>query len=134
MPSVKWSDSYRIGIQEIDNQHRLWFDLFNDFAAKVEANDVKAFERALDRFIENTVCHLKTEESYFEQFGYPESASHKTQHQRFIDRLMDIKTRFQSGGFVSSNELIDSLKEWIIHHVLISDRKYITCFKEHGLL
>lgn len=51
----------------------------------------------------------------------------------FMEKVADIKKRFEEGSLVLSVEITNFVKEWIVNHVMDSDKKYSRCFVENGL-
>ena len=41
MPPIKWSDSYSVNIEEMDEQHKQLLDIINEFDEAVEAKKEK---------------------------------------------------------------------------------------------
>lgn len=46
----------------------------------------------------------------------------------FMEKVADIKKRFEEGSLVLSVEITNFVKEWIVNHVMGSDKKYSRCF------
>ena len=40
---------------------------------------------------------------------------------------------FISGDYQIANEILEYLKQWLVNHILVTDKKYIDCFKGNGL-
>jgi hemerythrin len=133
MKTIEWSKTYSVGIGEIDAQHRRLFEIINNFYENMNAR-VTIVPRELIRNLEEYAStHFRTEEKYFDAFGFTDSQTHKRQHREFEARISEFKTAYLTKGTFNAASIGDFMKQWIIHHILISDRKYIQCFREHGL-
>lgn len=133
MMTVKWSNAYSVGVEEIDIQHRRLFEIVNNYLESAGTGDQSAPEKLLINIVEFTDTHFKTEEKYFDLFHYPESENHKKMHREFRTKVMGFVSNYRSRGTVNTVIIMDALKKWIIDHTLIYDRKYVRCFHENGL-
>lgn len=126
-----WKESYRIGIDIIDRQHRQLFDTIDKLWAALELDDRMArAETAVDTihfmhgYFEE---HFAAEEAHMEQAGYPDLEEHRKQHQAFIFALTDVENRIYDTAFNESMVRIYAklLQAWLANHVLVSDQKIV---------
>ncbi|MGD9215006.1 MAG: bacteriohemerythrin [Desulfobacteraceae bacterium] len=133
MAYMNWDDKFSVGIEEIDTQHKNLIKMVNEFYGGVKADDNKAMGALLTSLVEYTLHHFATEEKYMKKFNYPDTATHMKEHKAFTDKVSDVKERFGSGRLVLSLEITNFVKDWIIKHVLGTDKKYSKCFISNGL-
>jgi len=130
----QWEDKYSVGIQSIDNQHKEIFMLLNKLLEAMKmghANDVTIqIIQELERY---AVIHFQKEEYFFQRFNYQGSAEHITEHQNFIKKIAVLKSELNSGKMILTIELLNFLRDWIEHHILVIDKKYSACFRQNGL-
>lgn len=134
MGFLDWQDSYNLGISEIDNQHKKLVSLIvklYDAMSQAKANDVVG--PILNELLMYTRTHFTTEEKYFEQFGYADTANHKLEHEKFVAKVKDFKDKFDSGKVGISIQLMNFLKDWLLNHILKTDKNYVACFQQNGL-
>ncbi len=74
--------------------------------------------------------HFKTEEDLFSQYGYPSHQNHKKEHDHFTDQVITFQKEFEMGVQTIGFELLDFLKNWLVKHILISDKKYSKFFND----
>ena len=67
------------------------------------------------------------------EFNYPEYQYHSKEHSDFFNKTLAYFDKVVNGDYHVSNELIEYLKQWIVHHIHVTDRQYIDCFKKNGL-
>lgn len=91
----EWSDVFRIGIEDIDADHREMFEMMHRLYAAArkgkggeEIGNVLSF---LEGYIEE---HFRREEEYMEQYHYPDRDLHKTKHKNFIKEFQKVKDEF----------------------------------------
>lgn len=132
MAFIEWDESCSVGVHVIDKQHQRLFQLINDFHDAT--TNLDAMIHDLFAYID---FHFTTEEKYFEDFEYKDTEHHKKEHQFYRDRIRELyqqslerKKNEQEIG----EELETFIKDWIVHHIKISDKKYTECFREHGLV
>lgn len=125
MELIKWTDQYKLDIKEIDNQHyglviiiNELFTLMSEGKAKDKLNDI------FDHLTNYTKKHFSTEELVLHKYAYPDAEQHKGEHQKFIDKLERFKKDFDNNKVTISLEVLNFLKDWLLNHIQISDKKY----------
>lgn len=133
---IQWSPQYSVGVKVIDDQHKEFFAAFNelyDAFLNNEAEDkLTVTLRKLSDYVE---YHFAAEEKYFREFEYAGIEEHISQHNDFRTQVAEFKKHFFKENDLKSlaGELVELLDNWMVHHVITLDQKYVTCFKEHGL-
>ncbi len=72
-----------------------------------------------------TKKHFFTEETMMIKYAYKDYAIHKEEHKKFIEKLYDLKKELNNEKITISLEVLNFLKDWLLNHIQISDRKYI---------
>lgn len=131
---VTWLESYNIGIQRIDEQHKQLISIINTLCESMkQGKGNEILGSILQELIDFARFHFKLEEDYFDQFNYEGKDYHKVQHANFIKKIFEFQEQIEQGNTRFCIELMRYLQEWIDIHILGSDRRYVECFKEHGL-
>lgn len=129
-----WDDKYSVGVQIIDNQHKEMFKTINELIETLEGMPTK---EQVDKIIESLIAykkfHFATEEKYFAEFGYEGSADHMAKHQEFSKKLETLIAESKGDSVDLAFNLVDFLEDWLIDHLMVTDQKYVECFKSHGL-
>lgn len=131
---IEWNEDLSVGIKLIDDQHKVLIDLMRDLENSV--NDFYAKEnigKIIDRLLGYAADHFELEEKYFDKFSYPDKDPHIAQHRRLAAAIVDFKGRFDVEGIGLAREIAAFLEGWITLHIPNFDKKYVQCFKEHGL-
>ncbi|MCR9141811.1 MAG: hemerythrin domain-containing protein [bacterium] len=88
----------------------------------------RAFRRLLEELIDYTIEHFDLEENFLRQIHYPGFSAHKRQHMRFVAglrmRLRNLPGRDEAELLAAGQKLLQSLKQWLLHHILSEDRAY----------
>ena len=126
MELIQWSEKYEIGIEEIDNQHRGLIIIINELFELMSKGKAKdKLPEIFEHLTEYTKKHFSTEEIMMVKYAYPERDNHKNEHQKFIQKLTDLRKDFTNNKITISIEVLNFLKEWLLNHILISDKKYV---------
>ena len=134
MKLIEWDENLSVKIDSIDEQHKVLVDMINDFYEKIRTKAANELISELIKKMKNyTVVHFATEERYFKQYNYPDFENHKREHQDFVDKVVDLEKRFNSGKIVLSFEITNFLKEWLINHIQGTDMKYTNFLIQKGV-
>lgn len=133
-----WDDKYSVGIEEIDNQHRYFFELANKVYKAIEDSTINSSELLilLSEFEKYAQFHFITEENYFVEFNYGDKVPHVAEHNKYRETVSSMMERCRGDNLnlnVASKELADFAVEWLKSHILSSDYKYAEVFRSHGV-
>lgn len=121
---VQWSESYRLGLDEVDEQHHTLIDLMNDLWAVIAANaPIQDSEKILVRLERYTVEHFTSEEKMMQALGYPKFEVHKRAHEHFVARLQAELARHENGQKLNL-DILNFLRDWLVNHILVNDKDY----------
>ncbi|MGM0952495.1 MAG: bacteriohemerythrin [Pseudomonadota bacterium] len=128
-----WNKELEVGIGEIDKQHKWLVDTTNELHDAIEAGaDKQQIGGILESLMDYTMNHFIVEEDLFYRLGYPETAEHKAEHDKFTGEIMELLDRHESGESAGEDTLT-LLKEWLTHHILEVDKGYVEHFRAHGI-
>lgn len=131
---VQWSDELSVGIEEIDNQHRILVDLLNELhRAIVEHRGSEAAHRILAELLEYTRIHFAVEESLMRILGYPDYEEHRHHHELLINEVQELSQKLEAGKKSVNFELLHFLKMWLTKHIMEEDRQYTSHFLAKGV-
>lgn len=120
-----WNDSYLIGIEQVDNQHKELFSRVDSlFEACNQARGKEEVANILKFLQEYVVEHFKAEEELQLKYDYPEYVSHKAMHEAFVKDFLELKKEFEENG-TSGLFVIQVNKKvinWLTQHVAKVDR------------
>lgn len=128
MPTIEWKDSFGVNNSEIDSQHKRWIEIINNLHEMIMSNDSgelrDATNDALKAMYEYSKAHFSFEEKYLEELGYPERQAHHRLHKDFDNEIYGYLREVENGGIVLNTTIISRLKNWLVGHILIEDKKY----------
>jgi hemerythrin len=134
MAIIQWNDSLSVNVVEIDKQHQKLIGMINDLHdAMLQGKGKDILGKTVNGLISYTGSHFKTEERYFDQFGYPEANNHKKEHSDFITKVSEFKNGFEKGKLGLTIEIMNFLSDWLRNHINGIDKKYGPFFNAKGL-
>ncbi len=128
MASIEWQQRFATGIDCIDSQHKQLIELINRLEMAVEQHQRDGVEELLVDIDAYVASHFSHEEQLLEQSGFKFIESHIRGHRRFVERLDNLRRRFESGAYVS-RELLSFLQRWLISHIAHEDQQYVADVK-----
>lgn len=132
--AFEWKDEYSVEVEEIDNQHKQLVAIIGNLFEALTSGKVKQeLGEIFDSLLDYAKLHFDTEEKYFKEFNYESAEDHIAEHNKFKEKMLDLRSKFQNDEITISYDLIDYLEDWLIDHLMGMDRGYIECFKKNGL-
>lgn len=124
--AILWKPSLSVGIESIDEQHKVWFEKANELFEAGRQQRAKEYIVTMFDFLdEYTKKHFRDEEAYMEKIKYPEIDAQKRAHAGFIANLAKLKKDYtESGGnitlIINANKMI---VDWLTQHISVMDKK-----------
>lgn len=125
---VVWQHKYSLDMEEIDDQHKMLFDIMNRlWSAIVRRAESKELGNILEDLERYTVLHFTEEETFMRSINYDAFDEHINYHRHFVKYIQTEKEAALAGKMVSL-ELLHFLRDWLVNHILVEDRKYADQF------
>jgi hemerythrin len=122
-----WSDDYLLGVDEIDAQHKAFFQAAHRlYDAILNCEGEKAVEEALEFLRDYAGRHFQAEEAFMQKHGFPRLEYHKKLHVEFfeaLDMLLDDLRVFGPSQDLADRAL-DIAQDWLIDHIIDEDTQY----------
>ncbi|MFN3406289.1 MAG: bacteriohemerythrin [Caldimicrobium sp.] len=125
MPFIEWSDRLSTGVKEADEQHKKLVSLVNELYDAMKAGKGKeVIDKCLDELVKYAGYHFNTEETLMSKYGFPELAQHKKEHEAFKGKIKEFLDKKAKGEATLSIEIMTFLKDWLVKHIMGTDKKY----------
>jgi hemerythrin len=114
-----------VGVDEIDLQHKLLIDKFNEFMLAYQeergSDEMYRLFLFLDEYV---ISHFAEEELLMQQISYPYYHKHREKHLEFKQKVKTLRERLENEG--PTQELIPAsgllMTSWLIEHMTGMDR------------
>jgi hemerythrin-like metal-binding protein len=124
MPLFKWYDTYSVGNEEIDNQHKELFDILDRlYKSSYEADNINNVYITLDELVSYADYHFKAEQQYMKEIGYKDIEKQIIEHEYFIEKISRLKQADDMSASELTKETIVFLGRWLLKHVTEEDKK-----------
>ena len=132
---IEWDDSFLIGIEELDYEHKVLINDINRLHLELARRDEKSeIEKCLGDIYARMQAHFALEEHVMKEREYEFFDQHKREHERLLDSYSEYMIQILNDTAVSSsNPIEDTLKHWVINHILHSDKKMSLMVQEKSL-
>ena len=137
---VIWQNSYSVGIKLIDEQHMHLIKLTNKLFASCLEDQEKSkdvFLATIHESVDYVGYHFGIEEKVMERVNYPNYKKHKEEHGNFVRMVFSKVEEFNSGKIFTPISFVYFLRDWILHHIAVSDKKmgeYLMMMQKSGEL
>ena len=130
---VEWDDTLSVGIEEIDEQHKVLVDLVNKMHEAIhQRHGSDVVISILSDLAEYTRIHFAVEESLMRILNYPDYDNHKQVHEELLHTVADLQEKVASGKKSIGFELMHFLKTWLVKHIMEEDMQYSGFFLQAG--
>lgn len=128
----KYDESFSVGIDVMDEQHKRLFDVINNLYVAMKKNEPsKIISGVIDDLMEYAVYHLNEEEKMMEKYNYSGIKGHKKIHRKIVGQAKDIQHEYnRTKSSVVAIKLMLFLKDWLIKHIKTVDFQYAEELKE----
>ncbi|MFA7279434.1 MAG: bacteriohemerythrin [Sterolibacterium sp.] len=135
-----WKDDYLVGVDKIDQQHKILFEMLGDMLTLRE--DVAAIDERVahlsslvERLNNYAVYHFRTEEFLINRYLANDVTvvGHEDAHKSYANSMHDFEGRFQAGDASVVNELIDFIYNWWLNHIMRTDKTLGRALNQAGI-
>lgn len=124
METVNWTDALLTGVDEIDAEHRYYFEILHRFnKARADGFDPRRLRTLLNDLLAYIEMHFRNEEAIMHGAGYPAFDRHIAGHHRAAKAIQDTFAADPSDAQI--HEFLNSfLSRWLINHIQSEDRAF----------
>lgn len=131
---ILWDDNYSVGVKEIDDQHKVLFDLINQtHRAMIDKVEKTEKQKILDGLVDYTVFHFSHEEGLMRQAEYDDLPEHLEKHKKLVAQIQDFHQKFSVGEIDIDQNLMKFLKDWLSNHIMGTDKFYGAAMNQKGI-
>lgn len=128
---VEWKDSYSVGVDTIDDDHKKLLGMINQLQAAAHyKTDEEIVEQVLNQLVDYTKYHFCREEEMMRKCNYPDFEEHKKQHDEMILQVSSYINDYRIDRTRTIEDVAVYLKTWLVTHINGTDQKYTPYLKE----
>jgi hemerythrin-like metal-binding protein len=116
----------------IDSDHAKLVQLVNDFNSALATGKANGeIGRVLDVLVDYTREHFAREESEMARIKYAQAITHKHEHSKLLHDVRRLSEDFENGRKMMSLEVSKFLKDWLVNHIMKTDKLFAKALNEH---
>ncbi|HEY9593979.1 MAG TPA: hemerythrin domain-containing protein, partial [Spirochaetia bacterium] len=120
-----WNDSYAVGIPEIDEQHRLIFEMIDGLSAIADGRTAdEGMNDRVEKLQSLTRSHLQYEETLAGRRPDPRYAAAVRDHSEFVRKVEGLSRYLQTAPVDALRTMVEYLKDWMMDHTLLENRRF----------
>lgn len=121
----EWNDSFLIGMDELDHEHKVLIADINKLHEEVVGNEeVSELTKWVGEIYVRMQAHFALEERVMKKHEYEFFDEHKREHAVFLENYTECMMQFLNGTDISTkNPIEECLKQWVVDHITTSDKK-----------
>lgn len=125
---VKWTPKNSVLVSKMDDEHKNLFEITNKIGNIVlnASDDKESLISIVEELLNYTKNHFKHEEDFLRDIAYnkKELDFQEGQHRIFINKIKEFKESIEIHNKKPSIEMIEFLRDWLLNHIDIEDKKY----------
>jgi len=119
-----WSDKYLLNIENIDEQHRGFFELWDKECRQTDLKDWKKLSAIIEKLENYIKEHFLYEEEMLRKSDFNDIENHIAQHNFFIQKVNEMKLEFNYTNPLLFEKMAVFMKKWFLGHINQSDKNY----------
>jgi len=117
---MKWSEDYATGVEQIDKDHQMIFQMSEDFRTALdEGLGCEVYSVMLGNLSAYCRGHFSFEERCMTEHKCPVAQKNKAAHKKFMQTLSGFQQRYATQGYnhVDGRLLVDTVDQWLDSHI-----------------
>jgi hemerythrin-like metal-binding protein len=123
-----WNSTFVLGVELIDEQHRILISRIDQLYDHLVTNERSVdFDKVIADIVDYTDFHFRSEEELMARSGYPSLDDHLPEHHKFEANIKNYSKKSDRGDEWKM-ELFQYLQDWLIDHILDTDKQFASYF------
>lgn len=134
MSYIVWSQVFGVGVPAFDAEHQRLVDLINQcHEAHLGGAPAPAVYQVLNALVRYAEEHFSHEQRAMDHHRFPERFQHKLEHDRFLEQVFELNRRLADGETEVGEDILAFLRDWLLNHILRTDRKFAGFFADKSV-
>jgi len=131
---IKWNDWMSVGVPRFDEAHKKLIAMIGQLNDALQHGQSEQVIRGiLEGLTSYCKVHFDDEEKFLEQHAYPATREHKQVHVAFMNKVNEV-VRDYAAQNASPSQVMNLLSDWLLTHILKTDKKYTEYFSSKGII
>lgn len=131
MEFFKWKESFNLGIDELDQQHRTFLEYLNECYTKVTAGSHKSVDPdMIAKLRQYAAVHFRREEELLRFVSYEDMERQQAEHIYFEKQILALEAEHDAAKPRNMESVFVFLREWFLKHVLVEDKRFVPFVKQ----
>lgn len=136
MSYMEWRPEMSVGMDLMNDDHKFLIRVINRIAENLESGGPDdGLLECLSALRNYAAFHFAREEAVMRACGYSTLVEHQGEHREFTGRMNDLASQIDDGTLkvreAIDAELLQYLRDWLFHHILVIDMSYSELVKDN---
>lgn len=135
MVKLDWLDSFSIGIEAIDNDHKQILKIMRDVRAAIHEKEFDRCTALLNDLVDVGTGHFVREEQYLAKVNYPYIEEHIRYHEDLLLKVKAVKSiclKPEDPGHIE--QCFNGMAEFLIDDIIAGDLKFKSFLEARGII
>lgn len=128
-----WDSYFETGHETIDTQHKDFFSHLEKLQKAIHLGDDENFKNLSEGFLTHLNSHFTFENDLMKRHNYPGYFSHKSEHDRFYDKIKRHIRELDKNGEEEIESFFEVSYRWFKNHLEINDRKLVKFLRDNNI-
>ncbi len=134
MALFEWKEDFSVHVGAFDTHHKRLVDLINSLhEAMQKRKSAEVMGGTLKELLAYTRYHFSEEEKLMDTMGYPGLQQHRKDHDWFTGKVAQLVQKLREGALGVGIETMTFLKNWLMDHILETDKRYSGFFNSRSV-
>ncbi|GAM07906.1 methyl-accepting chemotaxis protein 4 [Geobacter sp. OR-1] len=130
---IKWNNWMTVQVSSFDEAHKKLIGMIGQLNDALQHGKTEAvIQEILQALAAYCKEHFAEEERLMEKHGYPTFQEHKQVHDTFISKVGEVIRDYHEHK-ISPSQIMNLLSDWLMTHILKTDKKYGDFFNAKGV-
>jgi hemerythrin-like metal-binding protein len=99
----------------------------------IEGKSGSVMKEIMKELVDYTETHFSHEEQFLTANDWKDIANHKKIHRTFVDKIVQVQKEIESGKVTVSSDIMEFLKDWLMSHIVKTDKEYGKFYSAKGI-
>lgn len=130
MEFFKWKESFNIGMEELDLQHRTFLEYLNECYTLAYRNHGGVDSDMIAKLRQYATMHFHREEELLRFVSYEDMERQEEQHRYFEKQILALEAELTAAKPRNVESVFVFLREWFLKHILVEDKRFVPLVKQ----